>query len=81
MKCIKNGDVVKRVSDKVALDKTSNGWEYTSKENWKQYRPKTISPKHIMNEISEELLEDTKPGKIHGLKAKDRKKSNKKRNK
>lgn len=73
MKCIisKSGKTIERVKNEVAHQKVNSGnWNYCSKEVWKQ----RIRNKSTMEvEVAEESAE-----KVHGLKAKDRKKLNKK---
>ena len=71
MKCIKNGSTIKRVDDKTASARVADGWKYTSKEEWKKATRKE-TPKV-------EVVADDKTEKAHGLKAKDRKKSNRKK--
>lgn len=42
MKCIKNGEVVRRVEDKVAINLVSKGgWGYCPKSDWKKSKGKT----------------------------------------
>jgi len=36
MKCIKNGDEIKRVSDVDAMVKVGQGWAYCKKSEWKK---------------------------------------------
>ncbi len=74
MKCImsKSGKTIDRVKDDVARQKVSTGaWSYTSKENWK----KTVRKVEVVDAgIVDET--DSSIEKVHGLKAKDRKKVN-----
>lgn len=74
MKCImsKSGKTIDRVKDDVARQKVSTGaWSYTSKENWKKTSRKVeVVDAGIVDET------DSSTEKVHGLKAKDRKKVN-----
>ncbi len=74
MKCIKSssGKTIERVKDDVAVKKVATGnWSYTSKADWKQ----RVRNKSTMEVKTEEPVEGET--KVHGLKAKDRKKQNK----
>ena len=71
MKCIvsKSGKTIERVKDDVAKTKVDSGkWSYTSKADWKQ----RVRNKSTM-EVSTDA--DQVDDKVHGLKAKDRRKS------
>ncbi len=69
MKCIKSGDKIDRVKDEVARDKVATGkWAYTSKKDWKQ----RVRNKSTMEVSTDAPVEDEE--KVHGLKAKDRRK-------
>ena len=75
MKCIisKSGKTIDRVKDEVASKKVNTGnWAYCAKELWKQ-RVRNKSTMEV-----EEVSPETETEKVHGLKAKDRKKLNKK---
>ena len=76
MKCImsKSGKTIDRVKDDVARQKVSTGaWSYTSKESWKKSTRKVeVVDSGIVDETSTESVDV----KVHGLKAKDRRKSN-----
>ena len=75
MKCImsKSGKTIDRVKDDVARQKVSTGaWSYTSKENWKNATRKVeVVDAGIVDETTTDVV-----AKVHGLKAKDRKKTN-----
>ena len=78
MKCIKNGSKIKRVDDKTAQTMVvSSGWTYTSKDEWKKATRKTVTVN--VDDESMKIAEEV-PTKEHGLKAKERKKANKKKN-
>ena len=75
MKCIisKSGKTIERVKEDVASKKVASGkWNYCSKEKWKE----SVRPK--VDEKAEAKTVTKKKEKAHGLKAKDRKKANKK---
>lgn len=69
MKCIvsQSGKTIERVKDDVAKTKVDSGkWNYTNKADWKQ---------RVRNKSTAEVSTDTEVvEKVHGLKAKDRKK-------
>lgn len=75
MKCIisKSGKTIDRVKDEVARQKVSTGaWSYTSKENWKKTSRKVeVVDAGTVDETTTDVVD-----KVHGLKAKERKKSN-----
>jgi len=85
MKCIKNGSTIKRVKEDVAAKQVKAGWSYCSKAEWKE-ATRTAAQKKEQEFIDKAvaMLDDatgktmTEP-KVHGLKAKDRKKLNKKK--
>ena len=76
MKCImsKSGKTIDRVKDDVARQKVSTGaWSYTSKESWKKSTRKVeVVDAGSVDETSTDSVDE----KVHGLKAKDRRKSN-----
>ena len=78
MKCIKNGSKIKRVDDKTAqLWVNTKGWSYTSKEEWKKDSRKN----KVEDVVGTVDTTETVAEKVHGLKAKDRKKANKRKKK
>ena len=71
MKCIvsKSGKTIERVKDEVARTKVETGnWNYTSKSDWKQ---RVRNKSTMVTPITDV---DTVDEKVHGLKAKDRRK-------
>ena len=74
MKCImsKSGKTIDRVKDDVARQKVSTGaWSYTSKESWKNATRKVeVVDAGSVDETSTVVVDE----KVHGLKAKDRRK-------
>lgn len=45
MKTIKNGEQIKRVKDREAMEMTKHGWSYISKSEWKETRIITTKSK------------------------------------
>lgn len=77
MKCIKNVSTGKidRVDDKTASAKVDSGkFTYSSKEEWKKSTRKKVVETEEVKSFEGKALEV-----IHGQKAKDRRKSNKKK--
>lgn len=71
MKCIisKSKETIDRVKNEVADKKVSSGnWNYCPKELWKQ---------RVRNKSTMAVVESSNDEKVHGLKAKDRKKLSK----
>lgn len=59
MKCVKKDEVIKRVSDQIALDLTTNkGWSYSSKGAWKS-QVRDAKPVTIPVPVSATLPETT----------------------
>tara|TARA_R110000803_G_scaffold72574_1_gene136284 strand:+ start:16158 stop:16394 length:237 start_codon:yes stop_codon:yes gene_type:complete len=65
MKTVKRGDVVRRVEDGQAHMMVNNGWEYCSKELWKENRPKKVSKnnKSVIEDTVSDNLSDKKKRK------------------
>jgi len=85
MKCIKNGSKFKRVDNTAAPKYIKDGWVYCSKAEWKESTRKAIQKKEqIVIDKAVAALDDAttksiNKSKVHGLKAKDRKKQNNKK--
>ena len=56
MKTVKKGDDVRRVEDTQAHMLVNNGWEYCSKELWKEHNPKNVSKNVIV--VSNDSISD-----------------------
>ena len=81
MKCIKSksGKTIDRVKDEVARNKVATGsWDYCPKSEWKATRKPT---QEVVVGVDEGIAggDITVETKVHGLKAKDRKKLSKKK--
>lgn len=77
MKCIKSksGKTIERVKDEVASAKVKTGmWNYCPKSEWKK-----ATRKNITENVGKDESTDDDESKTHGLKAKERKKLNKKK--
>ena len=76
MKCImsKSGKTIERVKDETARQKVSTGnWSYVAKEVWKKA---TRKEETVVDAGKVDETETVVEQKVHGLKAKDRRKSN-----
>jgi len=81
MKCIKSksGKTIERVKDDVAMKKVDSGnWSYCPKSEWKATR-KSKTDVVIDVDMGSPDGDVSVVTKVHGLKAKDRKKMNKKK--
>jgi len=81
MKCIKSksGKTIERVKDEVAKTKVNSGaWSYCSKSEWKATRKSKMVVGMDMGSPDGDFSMVT-VSKVHCLKAKDRKKLNKKK--
>jgi len=78
MKTLKKGDDVRRVEDSQADMMVNNGWEYCSKELWRNHRPKRISKKNItiLDEVISDNLSDKKKRKARKELKKKKQQSN-----
>ncbi len=65
MKTIKKGDDIRRVEDSQAESMVSNGWDYCSKELWRDHRPRKVSKKNHtkLDEVISDNLSDKKKRK------------------
>jgi hypothetical protein len=65
MKTLKKGEDVKRVEDTQAQMMVNNGWEYCSKELWRDHRPRKVSKnnKVVLDETISDILSDKKKRK------------------
>jgi len=82
MKCITNGSTIKRVKEEVALKQVNSGqWSYCPKSEWKKDTRNAVEAKEkadmdkAVTDLEKVTEDKIKEPKVHGLKAKDRRKS------